>query len=57
VLRGQCVLRGQSGTARARYELVREILGVELAGRESQTPWRDVLVALKERALHRVEFG
>lgn len=56
-MRGQCVLRGQSGTARARYELVREILGVELAGRESQTPWRDVLVALKERALHRVEFG
>jgi putative transposase len=34
----------------------RQILGVELAGRESQTSWRDFLVALKERGLHGVEF-
>jgi putative transposase len=34
----------------------RQILGVELAGRESLTSWRDFLVALKERGLHGVEF-
>jgi putative transposase len=34
----------------------RQILGVELAGRESQTSWRDFLLALKERGLHGVEF-
>lgn len=34
----------------------RQILGVELAGRESQTSWRDFLVGLKERGLHGVEF-
>jgi putative transposase len=34
----------------------RQILGVELSGRESQTSWRDFLVGLKERGLHGVEF-
>lgn len=34
----------------------RQILGVELAGRESQTSWRDFLVALRDRGLHGVEF-
>ncbi len=34
----------------------RQILGVDLAGRESQTSWRDFLVALRERGLHGVEF-
>ena len=34
----------------------RQILGVELASRESQTSWRDFLVALRERGLHGVEF-
>jgi putative transposase len=34
----------------------RQILGVELAGRESQGSWREFLVALKERGLHGVEF-
>jgi putative transposase len=34
----------------------RQILGVDLAGRESQTSWRDFLVALKERGLNGVEF-
>ena len=34
----------------------RQILGVELASRESQGSWRDFLVALRERGLHGVEF-
>jgi putative transposase len=34
----------------------RQILGVELAGRESQTSWRDFLLALRERGLSGVEF-
>jgi len=34
----------------------REILGVELAHRESQTSWREFLVGLRERGLHGVEF-
>jgi putative transposase len=34
----------------------RQILGVELAGRESKTSWRDFLVALRDRGLHGVEF-
>jgi len=34
----------------------RQILGVDLANRESQTSWRDFLVSLKERGLHGVEF-
>ncbi len=33
-----------------------QILGVELAGRGSQTSWRDFLLALKERGLRGVEF-
>ncbi len=34
----------------------RQILGVDLANRESQTSWRDFLVALRDRGLHGVEF-
>jgi putative transposase len=34
----------------------RQILGVELAGRESQTSWRDFLIGLRDRGLHGVEF-
>ena len=34
----------------------REILGVELANRESQTSWREFLVGLRDRGLHGVEF-
>lgn len=34
----------------------RQILGVELSGRESQSSWRDFLVGLRDRGLHGVEF-
>jgi transposase-like protein len=34
----------------------RQILGVELANRESRTSWRDFLSGLKERGLFGVEF-
>lgn len=34
----------------------RQTLGVELAGRETQTSWREFLLALRERGLHGVEF-
>lgn len=34
----------------------RQVLGVELAGRESQTGWRDFLASLRDRGLHRVEL-
>ncbi len=34
----------------------RQILGVELAGRESQSSWRDFLLSLRDRGLHGVEF-
>jgi putative transposase len=34
----------------------RQILGVDLASRESQTSWREFLVGLKERGLNGVEF-
>jgi putative transposase len=34
----------------------RQILGVDLANRESRTSWRDFLLALKERGLFGVEF-
>ena len=34
----------------------REVLGVELAPRESNSIWKDFLVGLKERGLHGVEF-
>ena len=53
------------GTVRSQAVLValgvnwdgrREVLGVELAGRESTAIWRDFLVALRERGLHGVEF-
>lgn len=34
----------------------REVLGVELAPRESDSIWKDFLIKLKERGLHGVEF-
>ena len=34
----------------------RQVLGVELASRESQTSWRDFLVSLREQGLSGVEF-
>ena len=34
----------------------REVLGVELAPRESKSIWKDFLIGLKERGLHGVEF-
>ena len=34
----------------------RQVLGVDLANRESRTSWRDFLLALKERGLFSVEF-
>ena len=38
------------------WEGRRQILGVELANRESQTSWREFLVGLRERGLHGVEL-
>jgi transposase-like protein len=38
------------------WEGRRQILGVELANRESRSSWRDFLAGLKERGLHGVEF-
>jgi putative transposase len=38
------------------WEGRRQILGVELANRESRASWRDFLTGLKERGLHGVEF-
>jgi len=34
----------------------RQVLGVDLANRESRTSWRDFLLALKERGLFGIEF-
>jgi putative transposase len=34
----------------------RQVLGVELANRESRSSWRDFLMGLRERGLHGVEF-
>lgn len=34
----------------------RQILGVELANRESSTSWKDFLISLKSRGLHNVDF-
>jgi putative transposase len=38
------------------WEGRREVLGVELAGRESQSSWRDFLVGLRQRGLRGVEL-
>jgi len=38
------------------WEGKRQILGVELANRESQTSWREFLLALRQRGLAGVEF-
>lgn len=35
----------------------RQILGVDLANRESTSSWREFLLRLKQRGLHGVEFG
>ena len=34
----------------------RQILGVELANRESRSTWKDFLIKLRERGLHGAEF-
>jgi len=34
----------------------RQVLGIELANRESKSTWRDFLLGLKQRGLHGVEF-
>jgi hypothetical protein len=34
----------------------RQVLGVELANRETRSSWRDFLMGLRERGLHGVEF-
>jgi putative transposase len=34
----------------------RQVLGIELANRESRSSWRDFLLGLRERGLHGVEF-
>ncbi len=38
------------------WEGKREVLGIELANRESQTSWREFLMSLKQRGLSGVEF-
>ena len=38
------------------WEGRRQVLGVEMANRESRSSWRDFLVGLKARGLHGVEF-
>jgi putative transposase len=38
------------------WEGQRQVLGVELANRESQSSWKEFLLGLKERGLHGVEF-
>jgi putative transposase len=38
------------------WEGRRQVLGVELAARESQTSWKEFLVGLKSRGLHGVQF-
>lgn len=38
------------------WEGRREVLGVELAGRESQTSWKDFLIGLRQRGLRGVEL-
>jgi len=38
------------------WEGRRQVLGVELANRESRSSWREFLMGLKERGLHGVEF-
>jgi hypothetical protein len=38
------------------WEGRRQVLGVELANRESRSSWRDFLMELKERGLHGVEY-
>jgi putative transposase len=34
----------------------RQDLGVELSNRESRSSWREFVMGLKERGLHRVDF-
>jgi putative transposase len=55
----------EAGVIRSRAVLIavavdgegrRQVLGVDLANRESRTSWRDFLLAIKERGLFGVEF-
>jgi putative transposase len=50
VIASQAVLVAVDGEGR------RQILGVELANRESASSWRDFLLGLRQRGLHSVEF-
>lgn len=52
VIRSQAVLVAIGIT----WEGRREVLGIELAGRESQSSWRDFLVGLRQRGLRGVEL-
>jgi putative transposase len=52
VIRSQAVFVGIG----INQEGYRQVLGVELAGRESQTSWRDFLSSLRDRGLNGVEF-
>jgi len=52
VIRSRAVLLAVGINAEGR----RQVLGVELAQRESTTSWREFVVGLRERGLHGVEF-
>ena len=51
----RALARAAHGTARRAAER-RQMLGVELANRESVTSWREFVLGLRERGLHGVEF-
>jgi len=52
------VIRSQAGLVAIgiNWEGRREVLGVELAGRESQSSWKDFLIGLRQRGLRGVEL-
>ncbi len=52
VIQSQAVLIGIG----INWEGQRQVLGVELANRESQSSWREFLIGLKQRGLRGVEF-
>ena len=52
IILGQAVLIAMAVDGEGR----RQVLGVELANRESRSSWRDFLLGLKERGLFGVEF-
>ena len=65
ILDARCERVREAGVIRSRAVLIavavdgegrRQVLGVDLANRESRTSWRDFLLAIKERGLFGVEF-